>query len=287
MSRRTRRGRPLTSSGSSPRRNRRFDAIVAIGATLAIYFARIDPLSAPPAPPPSGLAIAWAGLPLRGYAESVYVTATSCSAPVSVHFDLFPPSAASVSLRPPGRVAFAFAGDLARAPLSSPRIYVEHAERPRVYRAVNASNWQGRGYVFSFVPSETPDISVDFSAHWTTPRTVGTCWLDIPAQISVNGAGLMANELLGHGSDWAREARGFPVYHADVYLQGNGASSQLPIEPIASLPAPGRIDPPEWSCENNSQTISTCETLPCSRTSAPKVHAPAKSPFGPSRPAFS
>jgi hypothetical protein len=253
----------MTPPSSSPRRNRQFDAVVAIVATaaiLAVYFVWINPLSAPPAPPPPGLGVAWAGLPLSGYAESVYVTATSCSAPVSVRVDLFPPSAAFVSSRPLGEVAFAFIGDPQRAPLSPPSIYFRSRGRLVERAVVNTSAFYNHGYVFTFNPRETPSISAFFSARWTTPRTDGTCWLDIPGQIGDDTAALMANKLLGH-SDWAGEALGYPVYHSDIYMQYNGASSALPVEPIDSLPAPARIDPPTWSCEKSSQTISTCETF--------------------------
>ncbi len=257
----------MTTRDSSPRRNRGFDAVVAIATTIAIlvvYLVRIAPLSAPPAPPPPGLAIAWAGLALRHYAESVYVTATSCSAPVSVRLDLFPPSAASVSNRPAEEVAFAFVGDLTKGPISAPHIYGRGPSNPPRRERITATSraYNRRGYAFDFTPRETPSISVEFSARWTAPRTAeGTCWLDIPAQIGVNNAALAANTLLGHASDWSGDERGFPIYHSDIYLQNNGASSALPIEPINSLPAPATIDPPEWSCEFQAAQASTCETF--------------------------
>ena len=45
--------------------------VVIVVAVVWIDSERIQPLSAPPNPPPPGLHLAWAGQPIRGYAESV------------------------------------------------------------------------------------------------------------------------------------------------------------------------------------------------------------------------
>lgn len=81
--------------------------IVIAVAAVWIDSERIQPLSAPPSPLPPGLHLAWAGRPIRGYAESVETHVTSCRKPAYVKVLLYP--ATGRPWRPPaaGLVAFA------------------------------------------------------------------------------------------------------------------------------------------------------------------------------------
>ena len=96
--------------------------------------------------------------------------------------------------------------------------------------------FSGRTYAFHYDPPQSTSIDVDFVADWTSPRSRGTCWLNIPKMLGggSNDPSLLANVAIGHGTDWTRDAYGFPLTHALVELPGS-ASDGYDIDVTTSL----------------------------------------------------
>jgi hypothetical protein len=82
-------------SGMRRARNRSLGFHMAVCIVIAVAAVwidseRIQPLLAPPDAPPPGLHLAWAGRPIRDYAESVDTYITTCQEPAYVRVALYP-----------------------------------------------------------------------------------------------------------------------------------------------------------------------------------------------------
>ena len=66
-----------------------FASAVVLAGVAWVATQHIQPLTEPPEPPP-GVHIAWAGQPIRGYAETVTTTVADCAAPADINVALYP-----------------------------------------------------------------------------------------------------------------------------------------------------------------------------------------------------
>jgi hypothetical protein len=231
-----------------------------------VYLVRIVPLSEAPSTPPPGLHLEWAGLSLRGYGETVYISAPSCSQPAHVVMNLYPSVAegAARPVRTPGRVAFAVTGDTR---LEAGRIRVwEEAENENVLRRVLANapdlppahhfkavetdeglsrRRSALAIAFNWAPVAYPSLTVAFDAYWVANRLGGeSCWITIPALVGGGSADYAANAAIGE-AELSRGYLGLPIYNAAVLVNGQ---HRLRVDPSNSIPTPTGLDPGTWNC---------------------------------------
>jgi hypothetical protein len=251
--------------------------VVSLIAVVAIYAFEVLPLSEPPAGPPAGSDMAWAGPALQGYAQQVSVYVATCGDPVSVVLSLFPASRLSLARDSTREISFAVVGNK-RVPLTIPRIY-EGAQNtdiiepllsgnaralPRPVRLVAAER-AGNVGAFAFrLDPRTPYVYAEFRARWTSTRgSDGSCWIDVPAQLGrgENQASEPANAILGHTYDWTREPIGFPLVHSNVTIYGSRLNGGLTVDVGASMPYPSSTDPPTWNCAYSPTANPDCEVF--------------------------
>ncbi|HEY2479558.1 MAG TPA: hypothetical protein VGI17_12625 [Solirubrobacterales bacterium] len=246
-------------------------AITAVGA-FVIYEAEVLPLSAGPTSPPSGVSLAWAGMPLRGYTETNYIAAESCDKPVRVLLDLYrlgvaPPGHDTQGLRP-RKVALAIAGDPALKPedvriwgsrpgqdVSLRMLYRPGARFPpplpvRVHIRRNPSTGEQESiaFVFNWRPVTQRHIEVFLESDWLSSRTADrSCWLAVPGELIDGGDAIdAANDAIGH-PEWIRAFAGQPLSNAGTWVNKDGGGELL-VDPSASIPAPNSIGPASWRC---------------------------------------
>lgn len=248
-----------------------FDAVVlalSLTVLVTVYFLRMLPLSASPAPPPDGLELAWAGQGLRGYSETVYLTASNCNEPVRVILDLYkadtmPPSPLrrASALSP---VAFAITGDEHSFPSE---VFIRTSTRPgvagallkhkplpykNVFRAKEQTYPQEQNRrlslaTFPWDPVAEPYLTVEFKTNWLSKRTSDdSCWLNAPSLLGPGQAQWAANNSL-HRPEWAQDGRGQPLGYAGTFVNYE-EEGPLRSNATASIPMPLKRDPALWSC---------------------------------------
>jgi hypothetical protein len=257
-------------------------AISAVAA-LAVYLAKVLPLSAAPVSPPSGIVFAWAGQQLRGYTETNYIAAESCEQPVKVLLDLYrtgiaPEPEYTQGLRP-GRVAFVIAGDPELRPedvrVWAPRpgqeasvrlLYEPGAPHPpplplraQVRRNSSTGEQESIAFTFNWNPITQRRLKVFFKADWLSPRTSDrSCWLTVPGQLDdALDAVVIANAAIGH-AEWSRSYLGQPLFNAATFVNINGGGGLLVNSP-ASIPSPSSIEPASWNCGGFNFQSSSCQ----------------------------
>src|SRR5215471_1442441 len=97
----------------TPSRSLVFHIVACILVAAVVVWLQIDyiePLSTPPASAPPGVHIAWAGAPLRGYAESIDSYVKTCDQPAYFKVTLIPAVGRPWSPPAPARVSFAVSG---------------------------------------------------------------------------------------------------------------------------------------------------------------------------------
>jgi hypothetical protein len=279
MPRRLRRAQDAHARGQARRRRALiFDVSVTVLCAVAlsgIYTLRIIPLSSPAAPPPAGIHLAWAGLSLNGYAETVYVHQARCSERAWVVLDLYPKPGVPWTPGPPGPIALAFVGDGTTLRHSDPVVYISdapevgqslifgdhHVLAPATrYTASLQPSFGLSRLRFRYAPASQLNIYVAFYADWASSRDgSGTCWLDLPSLYDDGTASLGANSFVGH-PEWARGLEGQPLTGGGAFVNYQ-QPSQVRVSTASSLPAPSSIDPPSWSCANRLGTAGTCQAF--------------------------
>jgi hypothetical protein len=240
--------------------------IVIAGAAVWIDGEHIQPLSAPPNASPPGLHLAWAGRPLRGYAESVETYVTSCRKPAYVKLELYP--AVGLPWKPPaaGLIAFAISGDM-QLRLQNVAINLSNKlgrplralHGPVAFSAPHAKRNNLISASFVLHPRSWRNIEVSFEAYWLFPRIAeGSCWLDLPSLMGGNTAVNAANEVIGH-SNWTEDERGAPLYSASNYL--HDTQGDVRLNSSSSIPLPSELEEPSWGCVKDSEGGHNCEAF--------------------------
>lgn len=170
-----RRPRADSSDATAQRRSRGRGLVfhLVACALVAVVIAwlqidRVEPLSMPAATSPPGVHLAWAGAPLRGYAESISTYVTSCGRPAYFKVTLIPAIGRPWTPPAPARVSFAVSGDWVSR-MDNPLIRVSKQlesplERPSgpvfktEHRAFPRQSLTWVAYSFSFDPSKTRAI---------------------------------------------------------------------------------------------------------------------------------
>jgi hypothetical protein len=230
--------------------------ILLMALFIWIYEAHLEPLSAPPDPPPPGLHLSWAGQPIRGYMENANIQVSSCSRPAYVELELYP--AVGKPWRPPpaGKIAFAVSGEWVHHMSPEPDVYVKrnleaqsvplNRQIMRTYTTTRGGVVRSAAYSFLFDPHEDADIDVVFKARWLSPRQGhDSCWLNLPTLLGGGGSVIAANKAIGH-PNWAKDKRSAPLYGAGYQL--NDQEGTVRVDPSSSLPLPSSLDPPSWDC---------------------------------------
>ena len=249
--------------------------MLAAVALTVIYTLRIIPLSSPASPPPPGIHLAWAGLSISHYAETVYVHQARCSERAWVVLDLYPEPGPRWTPAPPGPIALAFVGEGNTLRHSNPVVYVSNASEvgqslifgnhnlrtPATrYTATLQPGFGLSRLRFRYDASSQLNIYVAFYADWASRRDgSGTCWLDLPSLYDDGTASLGANSFLGH-PEWASGFSGQPLGRGATFVDYQ-QPSQVRVNTAASLPVPSSIDPPVWSCTNELGTAGTCQAF--------------------------
>jgi hypothetical protein len=243
---------------------------VSTVTALAVYMMKVLPLSANPASPPPGIALAWAGQQLRGYSETNYITVESCEEPVKVRLDLYrtgvaPEPEFTQSLKP-GRVALAIVGNPEMDPedvrISAPlpsrkgglKLLPFHAE---IQSNLATGEQEAVVFTFDWNPS-FQFLRVFFESDWLSPRTADrSCWLTAPAQLDGALAGIgIANSAIGHAA-WSRSYLGQPLFSAATVVNRYGGA--LILNSSASTPSPSSLEPPMWFCGGSDFQSSFCQ----------------------------
>lgn len=240
--------------------------IVLAAAAVWIDSERIQPLSSPPSPPPPGLHLAWAGRPIRGYAESTETHVTDCGKPAYVKVLLYP--AVGRPWRPPasGLVAFAISGD---TQIKLEKVVVNLSTKvgkplkslhgPVAFSTPHTKRNNLISAAFMLYPGRWHNIEVSFEANWLSPRTAeDSCWLDLPSLMGASTAVDAANEAIGH-SNWAEDQRGQPLYSAGNYL--HDSQGDIRLSPSNSIPLPSELEEPSWGCVEDSEGGHNCEAF--------------------------
>jgi hypothetical protein len=245
-----------------------FHIVVCIAIAVAAIWIdseRIQPLSAPPSPPPPGLHLAWAGRPIRGYAESVETHIASCRKPAYVKVLLYP--AVGRPRRPAtGLVAFSISG---ATQIKLQKVIISLSNKvgrplkslhgPVAFSAPHTKRNSLIYATFMLYPGRWRNIEVSFEANWLFPRIAkDSCWLDLPSLMGGNTAVDAANEAIGH-SNWAEDQHGAPLYSAGNYLYDT--QSDIRLNPSNSIPLPSELEEPSWGCAKESEGGYNCEAF--------------------------
>ncbi len=262
-----------------------FDGVVlalSLTVLVIVYSQRILPLSAPPTPPPHGLELAWAGQGLRGYSETVYLTARDCNEPVRVILDLY--KAHTMPLSPlrrasaPRPVAFAITGDEhisrnIRVALRTstrwgvagdllkhiPLPYSDDIRAEERFSSQAPDRRLSLAFSFPWDPVTQPHLTVEFSTNWLSKRTSdGSCWLNAPSLLGPGQANWAANAIL-HRPEWAQNRRGQPLGYASTIVNLAEEEGPLRINAAASIPTPLKRDPALWSCGGQGPVDESCQ----------------------------
>lgn len=255
-----------------------FDGVVlAVAAVLliVIYELRVLPLSSSPAPPPRGLHLAWAGAPIQGYHESVFVAPSECGQPARIIIGVYA-GARTTGRAASGQVAFAFSGGYPGAMPAHVRVFpgsyigVLQGRYPRVRLptplSLRHTTWLDRedprakvdAYSFSF--ESGGDLAVELSARWTEKRDSQSCWLRLPKLLGFDDlASYAANAAVGHRDDWMTSYRGFPLDTANIELDGGSLRKGLRGDSADAIPTPASLDPMRWSCTHAGDGTDTSD----------------------------
>jgi len=260
-----------------------FDAVVlALSLTVLVIVCsqRILPLSATPTPPPHGLELAWAGQGLRGYSETVYLTASDCNEPARVILDLYKvhtmplsPLRRASAQRP---VAFAITGD---EHISPSDVSIRSSTRPGVAGALlkhiplpstddvraeeqrdsQAPNRRlSLAFIFPWDSVTQPYLTVEFNTNWLSKRASDdSCWLNAPSLLGAGQANWAANAIL-HRPEWAQNGRGQPLDYASTIVNF-AEEGTLRVNTAASIPTPLKRDPALWSCGGQGPADESCQ----------------------------
>jgi len=265
------------------RRKLAFDAAVLVISGIAVVLIsalRIFPLSAPPVTAPNGLELAWAGQQLRGYSETVYITASSCSAPAQVILDLYTKNTPGSVRRTknPGKVAFAITGgglipshratawgsphfDVASALLYKTRSGLVRQAKLKLKKIQHVgADRQRLSQVFTFHWNSItyPHLTVTFDANWLSKRTTDdSCWLNAPGLVNGLDASSVANRAIGRPK-WSRSSRGQPIQGASNIVNV-AESGHFQVNPAASIPTPIQRSPAIWRCGGGGSADVTCQ----------------------------
>ncbi len=246
-----------------------FRIVVCIVVAVAVAWIdseRIQPLSAPPDPPPPGLHLAWAGRPIGDYAESVETHITNCRKPTYVRVALYPAVGRPWSQPAAGLVAFAISGD---TQIKLQKVVVSLSNKlgrplkllhgPVAFSAPHTKRNNLISAAFVLYPGRWRNIEVSFESNWLFPRIAeGSCWLDLPSLMGGNAAVDAANEAIGH-SNWAEDQRGAPLYSAGNYLYDTQSDIRLNLS--NSIPLPSELEEPSWGCVKEGEGGRNCEAF--------------------------
>jgi hypothetical protein len=246
-----------------------FHIVVCIIIAVAVAWIdseHIQPLSAPPNAPPPGLHLAWAGRPIRGYAESVNTHITNCQKPAYVTVELYPAVGQPWSPPATGLVAFAISGE---TQIELQKVVISLSNKlgrplrllhgPVAFSAPHTKQNSLIRASFMLHPRRWRNIEISFEADWLYPRIAGdSCWLDLPSLMGGNTAVGAANEAIGHSS-WTEDVRGQPLYSASNYL--HDTQSDIRLNPSNSIPLPSELEEPAWGCVKESEGGHNCEAF--------------------------
>jgi hypothetical protein len=241
-------------------------ALCTLVLLAAVYALRIVPLAEAPKPPPPGIELAWAGSGLTGYSVTGYLLAPRCPGRATLILEAYPnrrlSAAEEATASRPGLLGFAVRGDPELRPrdisiwaigegseLLSTLLGEGSAPVPSPLRPHGGTRFEAlespRSWVaesFGWDPRKAPRLVARIEADWVTERTEGaSCWLEVPGVLG-GEAETEANEAIGH-REWTRSFRGMPVQSAAMFVNDFG-QTPLRVEPEASAPPPGQLDPP-------------------------------------------
>ena len=195
---------------------------------------------------------------------------TDCSKPALVELFKAPDSLAGTSKNPRGEVAFAMTGANSLLPdhvqLSLDGVYASPNTLTSTLSPIGSGPAQGFqqqvnfvAYKFVFDPRQRPLITVTFHAKWTSPRSPGSCWLNVPNVLgrTAEDAPSEANQALGPINFVT--GLSYPISKALLLVSTNHAKTAPQVDPAGSLPAPTSLFPAAWSCDSATVQGTGCQ----------------------------